>query len=54
MSSFCCFGGGGGWMRKDLNVIGSWVDGVDDPGLLMGSGKSTLSKCSLLLNWSSD
>jgi hypothetical protein len=31
-------------MGKDLNVIGSWVDGVDDPGSFMGGGESTLSK----------
>jgi hypothetical protein len=39
---------------KDLNVIGSWVDGVDDPGLFTGGGEPTLSKFSLLSNSSSD
>ena len=44
MSSFRRFSGGGRWMGKDLNVIGSWVDGVDDPGSFTGGGESTLSK----------
>jgi hypothetical protein len=43
MSSFCRFGGGGRWMGKDLDVIGSWIDGVDDPGSFTGGGESTLS-----------
>jgi hypothetical protein len=54
MSSFRRFSGGGRWMGKDWNVIGSWVDGVDDPGSFTGGGESTLSKFSLSSNSSSD
>ena len=40
-------------MGKDSDVIGSWVDGVVDPGLSAG-GESTLSMFSLSSNSSSD
>jgi hypothetical protein len=41
-------------MGKDLNMIGCWVDGVEDPGSFTGGGESTLSKFSLSSNSSSD